>query len=142
MAEPKTRPTKVSVTAFLRKAAEGETHRDCLTLVKIMKQATKAEPVMWGPSIVGFGRFSLRYASGRELDWPLVAFSPRKRDLTLYIASGFARRETLLRKLGRHRTSKACLYIKRLADVDLAVLKELIAASVAHTKRRHGSDGR
>jgi hypothetical protein len=137
MAEPRTRPTNDSVAAFLRKATDDETHADCLTLVKLMKQATGAAPQMWGPSIVGFGTRRLVYASGREVDWPLLGFSPRKKELTLY-GLGAGRRETLVAKLGRCRMGKGCLYIKRLADVDLKVLQALIAVSVKDAKSKQG----
>lgn len=112
-----------------------------MTLLRIMKQATGAEPAMWGPSIVGYGRYHYKYASGREGDWFVAGFSPRKRDLTLYIVAGFERYEALMAKLGKHTTGKSCLYIKRLADVDLTVLEELIASSVKHMKQtqRQGS---
>jgi hypothetical protein len=135
MAEPKTRPTKLSVAAFLKKSTDEETHADCLTLVKLMKQATGETPQMWGPSIVGFGTRRLLYATGREVDWPLIGFSPRKKELTLY-GLGAGRREALIAKLGRCRTGKGCLYIKRLADVDLKVLRTLIAASVKDAKAK------
>ena len=97
-----------------------------------MKRAVGAEPKMWGPSIVGFGHYHYKYASGRENDWFLAGFSPRKQDLTLYIMAGFDRYDALMTKLGKHKTGKSCLYLKRLADVDVAVLEELISASVKH----------
>ena len=138
MAEPKTRPTKVSVAAFLKTVADDERRGDCLALVKLMKQVTGAAPKMWGPSIVGFGSYHYGYASGREGDWPLVGFSPRKQDLTLYLMAGFARYDVMMAKLGRHRTGKSCLYLKRLADVDMTVLKQLVTESVRHMKRTRG----
>ena len=113
MAELKTKQTDASVDAFLNGIAEDTRRQDCFTLVQIMKKATRAEPRMWGASIVGFGTYRYRYASGREGDWPIIAFSPRKQDLTLYIGSGFARYAELLAKLGRCKTAKSCLYIKR-----------------------------
>lgn len=134
MAEPKTRPTHVSVAAFLKKSTDDETHADCLTLVRFMKQATGAAPQMWGPSIVGFGTRRLVYATGREVDWPVIGFSPRRKEITLY-GLGTGRREALIAKLGRCRAGKGCLYIKRLADVDLKVLQALIAASVKDAKK-------
>ncbi len=132
MAKLKTTPSKKSVDAFLKTIADDARRQDCLTVMKIMKQATKAEPKMWGDSIVGFGSYHYKYASGREGDWFLTGFSPRKQALTLYIMAGFSRYDTLLRKLGKYKTGKSCLYLKRLADVDLAVLKELIQSSVKH----------
>ena len=139
MAEPKTRPTGSSFSAFLRTVADEDRRRDCLAVVKIMTEATRAEPRMWGPSIVGFGTYHYKYASGREGDWPLTSFSPRKNDLTLYIMGGFGRYEPLMSRLGKYKNGKACLYIKKLADIDLAVLKELVKASVEHVARSHSS---
>ena len=131
MAEPKTRPTDASVEDFIA-AVEGEARRaDCDTLVAMMGRVTGFEPVMWGPSIVGFGSYHYRYASGREGDWMLTGFSPRKRDLTVYIMSGFKGEDQTLARLGAHRSSSgSCLYLKRLSDVDLEVLEELVEASV------------
>ncbi len=137
MAKLKTTPSAKSVQAFLNTIADDERRQDCLTVMKIMKQATKAEPKMWGDSIVGFGSYHYKYASGREGDWFLTGFSPRKQALTLYIMSGFSRYDALLRKLGKYKTGKSCLYIKRLADVDLSVLKELIQGSVKHLAKSY-----
>ena len=131
MAEAKTQPTKASVAAFLAAIPDEERRRDCKLVAKIMREATGAKPVLWGTNIVGFGTYRYRYASGREGDWPVTAFSPRKNDLTLYIMPGFDDNAGLLARLGRHKTGKSCLYLKRLADVDLAVLQEIIAKSVA-----------
>lgn len=105
---------------------------DCAKLVEIMGRATGAEPRMWGPSIVGFGSYHYKYDSGREGDWFLTGFSPRKQALTLYIMAGFERYDDLMRRLGRHSTGKSCLYVRRLDDVDLDVLTELVQASVDH----------
>jgi hypothetical protein len=137
MAELKTQRTEASVDAFVSGIADDARREDCMTLLRIMKQATGAEPAMWGPSIVGYGSYHYKYASGREGDWFVAGFSPRKRDLTLYIIAGFERYDALMAKLGKHTTGKSCLYIKRLADVDLMVLEELIAASVKHMKQTH-----
>ncbi len=138
MAELKTQPTRASVAAFLAAVGDEERRKDCRTLVRLMKEATGAPAKMWGPSIVGFGSYHYVYDSGREGDWLLVGFSPRKQDLTLYIMAGFDRYDELMAKLGRYKTGKSCLYLKRLADVDLKVLKALIAASVRHMKKRYG----
>jgi hypothetical protein len=132
MAKLKTQKTNASVTAFLKSVADDDRRKDCQTLVRIMKRAVGAEPKMWGSSIVGFGHYHYKYASGREGDWFLTGFSPRKQDLTLYIMAGFDRYDALMGKLGKHKTGKSCLYLKRLADVDVAVLEELISASVKH----------
>ncbi len=139
MADLKTKPTQASVAEFLDGVADEARRRDCLTLVDLMRRATGAEPTMWGPGIVGFGRYHYKYESGREGDWFLTGFSPRARDLTLYIMAGFSRYEALLARLGRHKTGKSCLYVKRLVDVDLSVLDELVKTSVAHVAARAGS---
>jgi len=122
MAELKTKKTEASVEDFLNKIKDQETRRDCFEIAKIMKQTTRSEPKMWGSSIVGFGSRRLKYASGRELDWMLTGFSPRKANITLYILSGFENQDTLLKKLGKYSTGKGCLYIKKLKDVDTKVL--------------------
>ncbi len=134
MAELKTKKTKASVEGFLNKIKDEETRKDCYEIVKIMKQATKAEPKMWGSSIIGFGSKPLKYESGREIDWMLTAFSPRKSYITLYILVGFEKQTALLKKLGKHSTGKVCLYIQKLADVDKQVLKELVNESVKFVK--------
>lgn len=131
MAELKTKKNTASVEKFLNNVADEQRRNDCSRLVEIMKTATKAEPAMWGTSIVGFGRYQYKYESGREMEWFLVGFAPRKQDLTLYIMPGFARYPSLMKKLGKHKTGKSCLYIKKLEDVDLATLKELIKESIA-----------
>ena len=130
MAEPKTKVTNESVDDFLDAIADDQTRADCRTLVKIMRSAAKAAPKMWGTSIVGFGSYHYIYASGQEGDWPRVAFSPRKQSLSVYLMPGFAESGELLKKLGRHKVGKSCLYIKRLADVDLPTLKTLIRESL------------
>lgn len=137
MADLKTKRNKASVDAFLGKVADEGRRKDCRTLLRMMGKATGAKPEMWGPSVVGFGSYHYKYPSGREGDWFLAGFSPRKQDLTLYVMAGFSRYEELLGKLGKHKTGKACLYLKRLSDVDLGVLEELVTASVAHLKRTH-----
>jgi hypothetical protein len=134
VAEAKTRPTKQSVAAFI-KGVEEERQKDCTLLVRIMKDASGAPATMWGTSIVGFGTYELKYADGRTADWPIIGFSPRKQDLTLYVGRGVD--GTLLKGLGKHKLSGGCLHIKRLSDVDLAVLEKVVSASVKETKRRH-----
>ena len=130
MAEAKTKKTKTSVTAFLNKIEDEQRCKDCFAVLELMKQGTGVEPKMWGSSIVGFGSYKYRYESGREGEWPVIGFSPRKNDLTLYILPGFEVFETLLAKLGKYKTGKSCLYIKKLDDVEIPVLKRLIANSV------------
>lgn len=134
MAENKTKPTKQSVTAFLNAIADEERRKDCKALTRLMQEVTGETPAMWGTSIVGFGRYHYRYDSGREGDWFLAGFAPRKQDLTLYITAGFDRYAALMKRLGKHKTGRSCLYIKRLADIDEGVLRELVSASVAHMR--------
>jgi len=130
MAELKTKQTTESVEKFLNNVADGQRRKDCFQLLEIMKAATKAEPAMWGTSIVGFGRYQYAYKSGRSLEWFLTGFSPRKQDLTLYIMPGLERYPALMKKLGKHKTGRSCLYIKKLDDLDLPTLKELVRRSV------------
>lgn len=134
MAELKTKENDQSVDAFLGAVEDSRKREDCRALVEILQEATGEGPRMWGDNIVGFGRYRYNYASGRTGEWPLVAFSPRKQNLTLYIMAGFDDYADLLGKLGKHTIGKACLYIKRLSDLDLAVLKRLVQASVEHMR--------
>lgn len=134
MPEQKTKPTKTSVAAFLSKAADGDRRRDCATLVELMSRATGEKPVMWGPSIVGFGAYHYKYASGHEGDACLVGFSVRKTDLSLYIQPGLHRYIDLLKQLGKYKHGKSCLYLKSLTDVNVDVLEDLITRSVADIK--------
>jgi hypothetical protein len=129
-AELKTKKTSASVSAFLDSVGDESVRKDCRTLVQMMKKATKAQPKMWGPSIVGFGDYRYKYETGREGDWFRAGFSPRKNALTLYVMSGFPKHAELMSKLGKHKTGKGCLYIKQLADVDMRVLEQLIERSV------------
>lgn len=126
MAEPKTKPTDVSVKSFLDGVADAKRKADCQAVLKLMKGITKAEPVMWGTSIVGFGDYTYTYPSGRTGDWFVLGFSPRKKDLTLYVMPSLSKSGDLLAKLGPHKLGKACLYLNSLADVDQKVLKELL----------------
>lgn len=130
MAEPKTKLNDASVTDFLDAIKDEQVRQDCWTIVEMMQKATKAAPKMWGPNIVGFGSRPYKYPDGREMDWMVIAFSPRKQNITLYI--GFEGRDELLAKLGKHSCSKGCVYIKRLSDVHLPTLNKLIKASVKH----------
>lgn len=136
MAQAKTKPTAVSVGAFLD-TVSAEKRADALALIDLMQAATAEPPVMWGPSIVGFGSYHYRYESGREGDSPLVGFSPRKTALVLYIVTGFSEEQALLAKLGKHTTGKSCLYVKRLSDVDLRVLRRLVDRSVAAVRAKY-----
>ena len=137
MAELKTKLNDASVEDFLNGVADENRRRDCFAVLEIMREVTGAEPQMWGANIVGFGAHRYKYASGREGDWPLTAFSPRKQNLTVYIVDGFAGYPALMAKLGKHKTGKSCLYLNKLVDIDLAVLRELVAQSVKHMKAIH-----
>jgi len=136
MAEQKTKPTGVSVSDFLDKVENEQVRDDCRKLVKLMKKITGYPPKMWGPSIVGFGSYHYKYESGHEGDACLTGFSPRKGNLTLYVMAG-TQLESLLKKLGKHKASKACLYIKKLEDVDMNVLEKIIAGSVDYVKKKY-----
>ena len=133
--EVKTKVNDASVTDFLNTVTDEQKRKDSFEILKIMKQITKEEPKMWGASIVGFGSYHYKGASGREGDWMLTGFSPRKQNLTLYLMHGFDAHKDLLKKLGKHTTSMGCLYIKKLEDVDKKVLKELVAESVKRMKK-------
>lgn len=130
MTQLKTRASDASVDEFLASVKDEQRRAECLTVLSLIRQATKLEPQMWGSSIVGFGSYHYKYESGQEGDWFLTGFSPRKDSLTIYITPGLHRYAELLRKLGKHTTGKSCLYIKKLADVDRRVLKTLVARSV------------
>jgi hypothetical protein len=137
MAENKTKQTKASVDKFISAIKDENIRKDCYTIIKIMKSVTKEEPKMWGPSIIGFGTYHYKYASGREGDMCIVGFSPRKQNLTIYLVGGFEKQKALLAKLGKYKTSKVCLYIKSLKDVDVKILKEMIANSVKEMKKMY-----
>ena len=137
MSVPKTKPTKVSAESYIAAIANDEQRMDAQRLVVLMRKVTKQEPRMWGPSIVGFGSYHYQYASGHEGDSALAAFAARGRELVVYIAEGFEGRDDLLAKLGEHKTGKVCVYIRRLANVELKVLEKLVARSVADTKSRY-----
>ena len=130
MAELKTKETTASVSEFIDKIADPQRREDCRAVADIMRDVTGEEPKMWGSSIVGFGRYHYKYASGREGDWMITGFSPRKGDLTLYIMGGFDSFSDLLKDLGKYKTGKSCLYIKKLADIDVGVLRKLVKKSV------------
>ena len=134
MAQPKTQPNDKSVTDFLDGVEDDNKREDDFVILELMKEVTGSEPIMWGDSILGFGNYRYKYASGKPAEWFLVGFSPRVQNLTLYIMSGFEEYDQLLDKLGQHSTGKSCLYVKRLENVDLDILKELIEKSVAHMK--------
>ena len=139
MSTLKTRPTDANVLEFIH-AVEPEARRnDCLALIRLMEHVTQSPPRMWGPSIVGFGTYQYKYASGRTGEWFLTGFSPRKRNLTLYLMSGIEGLQPILTKLGKHSCGKGCLYLKRLSDHDPAVIRQLIETSVSKLRKRHSS---
>lgn len=135
MAELKTKPTTQSVTDFINAIPDEGRRRDCFTILELMQKATRAAPKMWGSSIIGLGDAHYKYASGREGDWFLTGFSPRKQNLTLYLLGGFAEHDSLMEKLGKYKTGKGCLYINRLDEVHLPTLKKLITQSVKQAKK-------
>jgi hypothetical protein len=135
MAELKTKKTRESVAAYIAKIESPAARRDCATLKTIMEGATKEKAAMWGTSLVGFGSYHYKYASGQEGDWPLVAFAARKDRLTMYIMPGFEGYEALLEKLGKHTKGKSCLHVKSLDGVHMPSLKALVTQSVKHMKR-------
>jgi len=130
MAEAKTKQTNASVEKFLREIPDPVKREDSMKVAAMMSEITRHKPKMWGPNIVGFGSRHYKYASGQEGDWPVVAFSPRKQNLTLYIMGGLTEDNELLKKLGKHTIGKSCLYIKRLSDIDTPTLKKLIRLSL------------
>jgi hypothetical protein len=132
MAELKTKPNDKSVADFLNRVENDTKREDSFTILELMKEVTGVEPIMWGDSIIGFGSYHYKYASGREADWFLTGFSPRVQNLTLYIMDGFEDYDALLGKLGKHSTGKSCLYVKRLKNIDLDILRKMVEKSVAH----------
>lgn len=139
MSETKTRATAADVAAFLDAATAGNDgrRRECDVLSTLLSRLTGCPPVMWGPSIVGFGQYHYRYDSGHEGDACMVGFSPRKGDFSIYASACFPEREAMLARLGKHKAGKACIYVKRLADIDMAALEDLMKLSIADTRKRY-----
>ena len=137
MTVPRTKPTEVSAESHIAAITNEGQRTDAQTLVALMRRITRREPRMWGPSIVGFGSYHYKYASGHEGESALAAFAARGSELVVYIAEGFEGRDVLLARLGKHKTGKVCVYIRRLANVDLKVLETLVAQSIADTRRRY-----
>ena len=135
MAELKTKVNDADVVGYLNSVADERKRQDCFAVLELMRRTTGEEPRMWGDSIVGFGAYHYVYATGNSGDWLLTGFAPRAQHITLYIISGFDQYQELMARLGKYKTGKSCLYVKRLADVDLTVLEELLAASVEHMRR-------
>ena len=139
MAKNKTTETDNSVTEFINNFENEVKRKDSFRLIEIIKSITGYEPKMWGPSIIGFGSYHYKYASGREGDSPLAGFSPRKDSLVLYIATEFEKREELLSQLGKHKSSKSCVYTKKLDDIDITVLEKMIKNSMSHITKLYPS---
>ena len=137
MAELKNKQTDISYEDFLNKVENERKREDSWKIVQLMEEVTGEKPKMWGPSIIGFGSYHYKYKSGREGDWFLTGFSPRKQSLTLYIMTISDKYDSLLKKLGKHKTSKACIYINKLDDIDINVLKEIISISVNYLKTKY-----
>jgi hypothetical protein len=135
MSENKTKKTNESIEKYINSIKDENVKKDCYTIIKLMQAITKEEPKMWGSSIIGFGDYHYKYASGREGDFFLTGFSSRKQNLALYLMGGLENQKDLLKKLGKHKTGKSCLYIKSLNDIDKKVLKEMIVQSVKETKK-------
>ena len=135
MADLKTKPTGEDVERFLNAIPDEQKRQDCFTLLDLMRQASGLEPRIWASSMVGFGEYHYKYASGHAGDAAIVGFAPRKGNLTLYVLSGFDGQEQLLEKLGKHKAGKGCLYIKRLDDIDLPTLRLLVQQTVEHIRR-------
>jgi len=137
MAENKTKETDLSVNDFINNVEDETKRDDSFYLTKLMQEITGCEPKMWGGSMVGFGNYHYKYDSGHEGDFFRAGFSPRKAALTLYIMAGFSRYDELMGKLGKYKTGKSCLYVKKLADIDLVILQDLVTSSVDYMKKRY-----
>jgi hypothetical protein len=140
MAKNKTTETESSFADFINAVEDLTRRNDSFVLVKLMQNETGFEPKMWGPSIIGFGSYHYKYASGHEGDAPLVAFSPRKDTISLYLYSTFEDKEELLSKFGKHKAGKGCIYIKKLTDIDVEILKKMISHSVQNLKELYPSN--
>ncbi len=137
MAKNKTTETEKSVTGFIDAVKDKTKRDDSYQLIALMKKLMQAEPKLWGPSIIGFGSYHYKYDSGHEGDAPLLAFSPRANALTVYLSGNFEKRDELLTKLGKYKSEKGCIYIKKLADVDLAILEKMLMAHAKHIKKMY-----
>ena len=137
MAENKTKPTDASVDDYIASRANAQQHADCRELMALLKRVTRQPPKMWGPSIVGFGRYRYTYDSGRTGEAPVAGFAIRGRELVIYLSPEGETQRLLLSRLGKHKLGKSCLYFKRLSDLDFAVLEELVTNSVAGAKQRY-----
>ncbi len=140
MAELKTRPTRASVAKFVDAIDDAQKRKDAKKISAIMRRATGKRAAMWGDSIVGFGKYRYSNTAGKQFEWPITGWSPRARNLTVYVMPGFSRFDSLMKKLGKHKTGKSCLYINRLSDVDEDVLETLITESVARMRKAYETD--
>lgn len=134
MAKNKTQETELSVNDFILKIEDETKRKDAFTLLEILERVSGFKAKLWGPSIIGFGTYHYKYESGHEGDAPILAFSPRATALTVYLSAGFDLRDTLLEKLGKHKASKGCIYIKKLADIDLGVLENILIQQIKYTE--------
>lgn len=139
MAENKTRPTNASVTEYIDSVENGTRRKDAYVLLELMKKVTGEQPIIWGDSIIAFGSYHYKYDSGREGDMILTGFSPRKSNISLYVGASAERNVSYLRKLGKHKIGRSCLYINKLADIDIDVLKDLIKSNYEHGKKKYNS---
>ena len=137
MAEIKTKKTDENFAKFLNTIQDDTKRKDCFAIAEMMKNVSKYEPKMWGTAIVGFGSYHYKYESGHEGDMCMIGFSPRKQNITLYVSGGINNHPELLEKLGKHKTGKGCLYINKLSDVDIELLKEIIKAAYSHMKNKY-----
>jgi hypothetical protein len=135
--QAKTTETTLSVKDFIKKIPEEQRQKDAQLIVEIMEKQSGFPAKMWGPAIIGFGSYHYVYESGHEGDAPLVGFSPRKNEFALYLSSSFEKREELLQQLGKHKSAKACVYIKKMEDIKVDILKKMISASVKHIKAKY-----
>ena len=140
MAENKTRPTKVRVSDFLNAVENPQRRSDAKNVAAMMRRVTGKQATMWGPAIVGYGKYHYKYDSGREGDFMMVGFSPRKQNLAVYIMPGFENFPDLMKKLGKYKTGKSCLYINKLDDVDEKVLEKLVSESLKLMKKKYGAN--
>lgn len=141
MAELKTKPNDASVVEFLDTIGNETKRDDCFEIMNMMQEVTGDEPKMWGTSIIGYGTYHYKYASGREGDWMRIGFSPRKQNITLYLMAGVERNDEILSRIGKYKNGKSCFYINKLSDIDMEVLRELMVASLEHVERIYGEDG-
>jgi len=137
MAEAKTKPTEISVSDFIETIEDDIVRADCYSIINLMEKVTGEKPIMWGPAIVGFGKYAYKYESGRSGEICLTGFSPRKANISLYISGSFPERAGLLQQLGKHKTGKACLYIKKLSDINTDVLESLVKGSIKFLKEKY-----